>query len=78
MEGDRYVMHTLYSAQPGSGDLRARTARTSWPDLLVAKIRANYPEFDMAAALDDTYQPLRAPSTGPSGPTATSRLETVS
>jgi hypothetical protein len=42
----------------GPGDLRGRAARTAWPDLLVAKISTNWPDFDVHAALDDTYMPL--------------------
>jgi pilus assembly protein CpaF len=62
MEGDRFVIHTLYSAQSGSGDLRGRAARTAWPDQLIAKIHANFPEFDINAALEDEYRPLARPA----------------
>ena len=70
MEGERFVLHTLYSAQPGHGDLRARATRAPWPDLLVAKIRASYPEFDIDAATDDTYRPLLAASAATPAPSA--------
>ena len=58
MEGDRFVVHTLFGPRHGSGDLRGRAATTAWPDLLVTKIATNWPEFDLDAALDDRYQPL--------------------
>ena len=58
LEGDRFVIHTLYAPQPGAGDMRGRAARTAWPDLLVTKLITNWPEFDLHAALDDTYAPV--------------------
>lgn len=58
MEGDRFVVHTLFGPRPGSGDLRGRAATTAWPDLLLTKIATNWPEFDLDAALDDRYRPL--------------------
>jgi hypothetical protein len=58
MEGDRFVVHTLYSPKSGSGDLRGRAAMTAWPDLLVTKIATNWPDFDLDEALDDSYRPL--------------------
>jgi Flp pilus assembly CpaF family ATPase len=64
MEGDRFVVHTLYSARSGSGDLRARSSSVAWPDLLESRIRMSWPGFDVHAALDDRYQPLLAASGG--------------
>ena len=60
IEGERCVVHTLYAPQPGAGDLRGRASRTPWPDLLVTKIRTNFPDFELADALDDTYLPMQA------------------
>ena len=60
LDGERCLVHALYAPQPAAGDLRGRASRTPWPDLLVTKIRTNFPDFELADALDDTYLPMQA------------------
>lgn len=67
MEGDRPVLHTLYAPRAGTGDLRARSTPAAWPDLLLARIEASWPDFDLHAALDDRCEPIAAPDSATVG-----------
>jgi Flp pilus assembly CpaF family ATPase len=67
MEGDRPVLHTLYAPRSGTGDLRARSTPAAWPDLLLARIATSWPDFDLAAALDDHCEPIAAPGAAETG-----------
>lgn len=63
VEGDQPKYHTLYAPDPATGDLRARATRSTWPDMLTARINMGFDEFDLDRALDDSMHPFADPST---------------